>query len=107
VGNAAEPLGATLRHWMTLRGMSIRRLARELHRLEPTVKFDSWHRSLRRYLDPDAPTQPTRNTARLIAQALDAPPDTFVRPRENVYQRQKREIAELRKRLEAQEEKGE
>jgi transcriptional regulator with XRE-family HTH domain len=92
---------------MTLRGISIRGLARELHRLEPAVKFDSWHRSVRRYLDPDSPTQPTADTARLIAQALDAPQDAFIRPRESVYQRQKREIAELRKRLEAQEEKGE
>ena len=69
--------------------MSVRRLAKLLSEHDGSQTWDSWKRTLNRYLDDDAekPTVPSPETARLLSEILGEPADYFVRPQARTTER--------------------
>lgn len=103
---SAPPLWRVLRAALEEQHLSVRAFARMLADADPSQTFESWNRSLRRYLAKDAVAAPVPNqdTAELMARLLGKPPGYFVRPRQRVELRQerdelRREIQRLRARL--------
>lgn len=90
---SAPPLWQALRAALKERGVSVRAFARMLNEEDPRQTFESWKRTIGRYLDEDAvsPTVPSLETARLMARLLGYPEDSFVRPQRRVELRQERD----------------
>lgn len=107
------PLWRVLRDDMAAAKISVRRLALLLHEKDPRQTRDSWKRTLNKYRDEDAdePTYPSPETAALLGELLGHPAERYIRQQQRVSIREERdrlrkEVAELRRALEAKEAAG-